>query len=79
MKKDDLPILLYKTIAQMGGKGTLLEICKEFWKQYEDELRKSGDLFYTWQYDIRWAATTLRKIGRMADTNCCDKGVWEII
>jgi hypothetical protein len=27
------------------------------------ELEQSGDLFYTWQYDICWAAQKLRDVG----------------
>ncbi|SDW39046.1 hypothetical protein SAMN05444006_10397 [Allgaiera indica] len=25
----------------------------------------SGDLFYTWQYDMRWAAQNLRGAGKL--------------
>nr|WP_249316779.1 hypothetical protein [Bacillus sp. FJAT-50079] len=57
---------------------TLLDICKYVWKNYEEELRKSGDLFYTWQYDIRWAATKLRKDGRLLSAKQSPKGVWEL-
>ncbi|MBR4770387.1 MAG: hypothetical protein IK090_05605 [Clostridia bacterium] len=79
MKREDLPAALYVVMQKMGGAGTLLDICKEFWKQFETDLRQSGDLFYTWQYDIRWAATTLRKLGKMEDTSNCAKGIWKII
>ncbi len=42
------------------------------------ELRSSGDLFYTWQYDIRWAATTLRKEGIMKDASLSEVSMWEL-
>lgn len=79
MKREDLPAALYVVMKKMGGEGTLLDICKEFWNQFESDLQNSGDLFYTWQYDIRWAATTLRKLGKMEDASNCEKGVWKII
>lgn len=79
MKKDDLPDMLESILIELGGSGTILEICKKFWADNEDELRASGDLFYTWQYDIRWAATTLRKAGIMKDAALSDSGVWELI
>jgi len=79
MTKNDLPNELYKTLKMLGGKATLLEICKAFWGSHENELRNSGDLFYTWQYDIRWAATDLRKTGRMVAAQSSSQGVWEII
>lgn len=78
MKKDDLPELLEATLTKLGGSGTILEVCKTFWADNESELRNSGNLFYTWQYDIRWAATTLRKSGIMKDTSISDSGVWEL-
>lgn len=78
MKKEDLPDCLEATLVKLGGSGTILEICKRFWIDNEADLRNSGDLFYTWQYDIRWAATTLRKAGIMKDASVSDSGVWEL-
>ena len=65
MKKNELPEYLHKTLKNIGGSGTLIDVCKEFYSENEQELQNSGDLFYTWQYDIRWAATALRKNGIM--------------
>ena len=79
MTRKNIPTALYVVMRNMGGSGTVVEICKAFWKQFESDLRQSGDLFYTWQYDIRWAATTLRKLGKMVDASCCAKGEWIII
>jgi len=33
--------------------GTIVEISRAVWDRHEDDLRESGDLFYTWQYDLR--------------------------
>lgn len=79
MTKNMLPDLLYDVLKEMGGRGSIVPVCKKFWAKHENDLRKSGDLFYTWQYDIRWAATTLRKAGRMIDAKVSPSGVWEII
>jgi hypothetical protein len=57
MKRYDLPDVLYKAINDMGGKATIIEVCKYIWDHYQKDLENSGSLFYTWQYDIRWAAT----------------------
>ena len=77
--KEMLPDLLYSVLKKMGGSASLLAVCKKFYSIYEVELKSSGDLFYTWQYDIRWAATTLRKTDRMIDAKVSPNGVWEII
>lgn len=79
MKKTDLPEALEAVLVDLGGAGTILEVCERFWARYEEELRASGDLFYTWQYDIRWAATTLRRKGTMRDASLSDSGVWELL
>ncbi|MEC4295330.1 hypothetical protein [Adlercreutzia shanghongiae] len=78
MVKGDLPELLGATLVELNGSGTILDVCKMFWEEHEEELRSSGDLFYTWQYDIRWAATTLRKEGIMKDASLSKTGVWEL-
>jgi len=37
-----------------------------------------GDLFYTWQYDMRWAATKLRRDGKLKAATRSPKGTWEL-
>ena len=53
-------------LKEHDGSADLLEVCKTVWLRHEDDLLASGDLFYTWQYDIRWAGTRLRKRGILA-------------
>ncbi len=79
MRKQDLWDSLYKTIETLGGLANIVQICSAFWDKYEHELEESGTLFYTWQYDIRWAATMLRKQGRMKAADRSPKGIWEIL
>ncbi|EGR2565404.1 hypothetical protein DXI19_08260 [Vibrio parahaemolyticus] len=46
-----------------GGAGWPKEVAKYVWESYESDLRSSGDMLYTWQYDLRWAAQQLRNSG----------------
>ena len=62
----------------MGGAARLVDICKFVWENHEGQLRASGDLFYTWQYDVRWAGTALRHEGLLKDSKLSDRGVWEL-
>lgn len=49
------------------------------WRRHELDLRNSGSLFYTWQYDIRWAAQKLRDTGRLKPIAQRRPGVpWEL-
>ncbi|MFT4150441.1 MAG: hypothetical protein QM656_09605 [Paracoccaceae bacterium] len=65
--KDTLKIWVKEALSEFGGSAKLVEVAKYIWENHEQELRSSGDLFYTWQYDMRWAATSLRRAGVMAE------------
>ena len=76
--KHDLRDWLVEALKANGKSATIVDVCKYIWNKYEDELKASGDLFYTWQYDVRWAATELRKTGKMKPANISPQGVWEL-
>lgn len=79
MTRYDLPDILYSAIKEMGGQASIIDVCKYIWEKYKTDLQNSGNLFYTWQYDIRWAATELRKSGRMKAAEISPRGIWAII
>lgn len=76
MNKDVLENWIIEALQSKGGQSTLLEICKYVWIHHEVDLKKSGNLFYTWQYDIRWAATELRKVDKLLPADQSPRGVW---
>lgn len=47
---------------------TPAQAARHIWERHEGELRKAGDLFYTWQYESRWAAQNLQKEGKLVKT-----------
>jgi hypothetical protein len=80
MTRNELPDLVFSALKALGGKAPLARVAQYIWDNYETELRASGDLFYTWQYDMRWAAQKLRdakkiQYGRDDDSN----PVWETV
>lgn len=77
--KDNLQQWILEGLDFMNGKANLLEICKYVWQHHEDDLKESGDLFYTWQYDIRWAATNLREKGKLKPAKESPRGNWELL
>jgi hypothetical protein len=76
--KNDLTDWLYQALRENGGKGTIVEVCKYIWMHHKVDLQAAGDLFYTWQYDVRWAANELRNSGKMKPVSISPRGIWEL-
>jgi hypothetical protein len=76
--KHDLPEWVVEALRAHSGRASIVEVCQHLWQVHEPDLRLSGDLFYTWQYDVRWAAYTLREAGRMKADSESPNGIWEL-
>jgi len=76
--RDDLKPWIIEALKAQGGSATLLHVVKKVWERHQLELEASGDLFFTWQYDIRWAATALRKQKKMKAAEVSPHGIWEL-
>ncbi|MFR4119621.1 MAG: hypothetical protein ACLT2T_12915 [Bilophila wadsworthia] len=78
MNRQDLPGLVMEALISLGGQGTIVQVCKYIWNKEEQELKRSGDLFYTWQYDMRWAGQYLRDEGKLVNAKDAPKGLWVV-
>lgn len=76
--KHDLPRWVQEALAAQGGGASIVDVCRHVWQVHEPDLRQAGDLFYTWQYDVRWAAYHLREHGVMKPERESPKGTWEL-
>jgi hypothetical protein len=76
--RDDLKPWIIEALSELGGSAKLLNVVKKVWEKHKSELEASGDLFFTWQYDIRWAATALRKRKEMKAAEVSPHGIWEL-
>jgi hypothetical protein len=76
--KKDLSKWLHEALLALAGRGGLAEVARYIWDHHELDLRASGTLFYTWQYDLRWAANRLRRAKIMRDAEESPRGVWEL-
>jgi hypothetical protein len=45
--KYDLRDWLVDALEENGGQASIVEVCKYIWENHQDELRASGDLFFT--------------------------------
>lgn len=69
---------IVEALTELGGSATLLDICKVVWRRHAADLERSGDLFYSRQYDIRWTATALREQKLLRDATLSPRGTWEL-
>jgi hypothetical protein len=76
--KHDLTDWVVASLYRLGGSAALVEVARDIWHHHESELRSTGDLFYTWQYDMRWSANFLRRKGTMKPAEMSPHGVWEL-
>ncbi len=77
-KRADLQDWVLEALNAHDGEADVVSVCRYIWGKHEAELRASGDLFFTWQYDVRWAATKLRKAGKLAEASREERGVWRL-
>ncbi len=59
--RKDFQKWVLSAIKAGGGSATILDVAKHIWKNHEKEIKSSENMFFKWQYDMRWAATVLRK------------------
>lgn len=64
--KSNLKSWVLAALQELGGAGKIAQVAKHIWDNHERDLRSAGDLFYTWQYDMRWAAQELQDEGKIA-------------
>ena len=76
--RHDLDDWVVEALRTLGGSGTVVDVSQQVWLRHEADLRASGALFYTWQYDIRWAAHRLRRRRMLLPAESSPQGVWEL-
>ncbi len=78
MTRDNMKVWVLSALRSLGGKARAGDVAKYIWHTYEAQLRSSGPMLYTWQYDARWAATALRKEGKLKAVNGSRDLPWEL-
>ena len=77
MKKADLTDWAVEALMSNGGRPLILNVAKYIWEHHRKDL-KGSDLFYSWQYDMRWAATELRKKDLLIAAGDDRRGKWTL-
>jgi hypothetical protein len=76
--KVDLELWLLEALKELGGSAHHIRIAERIWAKHASDLRVSGDLLFTWQYDLRWAAQRLRGSGELSAMEGRRDGVWNL-
>ena len=76
--RNDLVDWVYEAAKALGGEAKVAAIAKHIWDNHRSELERSGELFYTWQYDMRWAANKLRHLGKFASADTTRRSHWAL-
>ncbi len=76
--KTDLDDWVRIAIEASGGSASIVDVAKHIWTNHQRDLERSGNLLFTWQYDMRWAANRLRRRGVMKNVNASPSGTWEL-
>jgi hypothetical protein len=74
--KEDLQTWVLEAVDAHHGEATLVSVAEHIWEHRQTELRAYGEAFYTWQYDMRWAAQYLRDRGVLSGAKQAPRGVW---
>ena len=76
MKRADLKQPVLEALKAKGGSASIAEVCQYVWENYEAGLRASGNYFYTWQYELRWASDELVRAEKIEKGN--PRGRWSL-
>ena len=76
--RKSMTIWIVEALEELEGYGTILEVSKKVWQKHGEEITSSGDAFYTWQYELRWAGDILRKQGVLKPAEESPRRVWKL-
>ena len=74
--RETLQLWVREALAALGGEAKILDVSKRVWAEHENDLKQAGNAFYSWQYDLRWAANELRRSGHLSFRIESGKSVW---
>lgn len=76
--RTDLQDWVVCALKANGGAARIVQVAEYIWTHYQEELRGSGELFFTWQYDMRWACTRLRERKIVLAAEVSSRGEWRL-
>ncbi len=76
--REKLQLWVREALGELGGEAPINAVAKRIWLSREKDLKQAGDHFYSWQYDIRWAAQKLRDAGALGIRKEGSRSIWTL-
>lgn len=74
--RENLKSWVRESLGKLGGEAKINDVARQIWLDHEAELKSSGEYFYSWQYDMRWAAQRLRDENKLSLRKVGSNSVW---
>jgi hypothetical protein len=74
--RENLKDWVQESLGKLGGEASINQVARQIWLDHEHDLKNAGEYFYSWQYDMRWAAQRLRDKGRLGIRMAGSKSIW---
>jgi len=71
---------ILEALKDLGGSAHYVIVAKKIWELHKSQFSETDDMFFKWQYEMRWASQALRNEGLLQkhNTSGLPKGVWKL-
>lgn len=76
--RKDLCDWIVEALNDLNGSAQIKMVRKHIWDHHGSEIVSSGNLHFTWNEDVMWAATQLRAKGTLKNAKATSKNVWAL-
>ena len=76
--RKDLCDWIVEALKDLNGSSQIIKIREHIWQHHQNDLVNSGNLHFTWNEDLYWAATQLRANGVLKNAKATSKSVWAL-
>jgi len=76
--RKDLCPWIVEALTELGGNAKIAKVKEFIWDHHGIELHNSGNLHFTWNEDVFWAATQLRAKGILKKASDTPRSVWAL-
>ena len=77
--RKDLCPWIVEALKALDGSAQITKVREHIWEHHKEDLINSGNLHFTWNEDIYWAATQLREQGILKNAKATSKSIWELV